>query len=380
MPSAVRGGASKLRMCVMPACRGQRCDLVHKFPMNNARAERWRQIINDPELALESLDNIRKKRFICSRHFRPQDYKNIESRSLNITAEPSLMLDRVASNDEAAEAVGIASSTPASNEMLIDVVEQHLGHENSNSGAIHTADSMMRLEINFENVQVVHASNLNVVDMLSDTTSIGRTTKATTATYLDKMSLDEELLDGDIVSILEPSPDRANTYRLSTISTKHQLPRQQQQLMTYDNPLEQHMKFQLGYGDGGGRIRESDDEPATTAVFVEDNVVEVDDNESSEMLLIPLSTESYMHLQNRLLQQQSQAQTHPEIAANEIVLDDILMEISKQDARLNDDGNVDSDAGNCVVSLPRCYQIVSVWNLSRCVTTVQVTLRLACIE
>lgn len=77
------------RLCLIPLCKNERFDLVHKFPMDNHRAEEWRRAINLPEINNISLDLLRK-RTICSKHFRRDDYKNIESRSLNKTAVPSL--------------------------------------------------------------------------------------------------------------------------------------------------------------------------------------------------------------------------------------------------------------------------------------------------
>lgn len=77
------------RLCLIPLCKNERFDLVHKFPMDNQRAEEWRRAINLSEINSLSLDLLRK-RTICSKHFRKEDYKNIESRSLNKTAVPSL--------------------------------------------------------------------------------------------------------------------------------------------------------------------------------------------------------------------------------------------------------------------------------------------------
>lgn len=77
------------RLCLIPLCKNERFDLVHKFPMDNQRAEEWRRAINIPEINSLSLDLLRK-RTICSKHFRKEDYKNVESRSLNKTAVPSL--------------------------------------------------------------------------------------------------------------------------------------------------------------------------------------------------------------------------------------------------------------------------------------------------
>lgn len=82
----------KLKLCAIPTCQGKRYDLVHKFPMNNERAQCWIDAIDMPELREMPIDLVRKRYFICSKHFRPQDYKNCESRSLNTTAYPRLQL------------------------------------------------------------------------------------------------------------------------------------------------------------------------------------------------------------------------------------------------------------------------------------------------
>uniref|UniRef100_A0A1B0CUK0 Trimethyllysine dioxygenase, mitochondrial n=1 Tax=Lutzomyia longipalpis TaxID=7200 RepID=A0A1B0CUK0_LUTLO len=82
----------KKRACVVPVCKDERFDLVHKLPMNQERAEEWVTNLDIPELATHSIEDLRKRIFVCSRHFRRQDYKNIESRCLNKTAVPSINL------------------------------------------------------------------------------------------------------------------------------------------------------------------------------------------------------------------------------------------------------------------------------------------------
>lgn len=82
----------KKRFCIMPPCYGKRYDLVHKFPTDNNRAELWRQIVNVPDLYNHSIEEIRKRMYICSKHFAKRDYKHMESRSLNKTAIPTLYL------------------------------------------------------------------------------------------------------------------------------------------------------------------------------------------------------------------------------------------------------------------------------------------------
>lgn len=89
----------KRRFCVMAPCVGQRFDLVHKFPSDKERAELWRKIANVPDLYQYSIEEVRKKMFICSKHFAKRDYKHMESRSLNKTAIPTLHL-RINDNED----------------------------------------------------------------------------------------------------------------------------------------------------------------------------------------------------------------------------------------------------------------------------------------
>lgn len=93
----------KLKLCAISTCEGKRYDLVHKFPMNNERAQQWIDAIDMPELREMPLDKVRKRFFICSKHFRPQDYKNCESRSLNTTAYPRLHLKSGGIEEEISE-------------------------------------------------------------------------------------------------------------------------------------------------------------------------------------------------------------------------------------------------------------------------------------
>lgn len=98
----------KLKLCCLPTCIGNRYDLVHKFPMNNERAKQWIEKIDLPELRKMPLDKVRMRYFICSKHFRSQDYKNCESRSLNTTAYPRLFLK--SNGDEQSEQCSSNSS------------------------------------------------------------------------------------------------------------------------------------------------------------------------------------------------------------------------------------------------------------------------------
>lgn len=88
----LRTSEKKTRVCIVPVCAGERFDLVHKFPNDPKRAELWKKILDVPILKNLPIDTIRKRYFVCTRHFRPNDYKNIVSRGLNKTALPSINL------------------------------------------------------------------------------------------------------------------------------------------------------------------------------------------------------------------------------------------------------------------------------------------------
>jgi antibiotic biosynthesis monooxygenase (ABM) superfamily enzyme len=74
-------GASCLsKACLIPACENKKFNLVHKFPSDRERFNEWLAVIQRDNLIekLQGLteDVIRKRYFICSRHFAPKEYKN----------------------------------------------------------------------------------------------------------------------------------------------------------------------------------------------------------------------------------------------------------------------------------------------------------------
>ncbi|XP_035905202.1 uncharacterized protein LOC118509122 [Anopheles stephensi] len=83
---------NKLRSCCVPCCKDEKFSLVHKFPSDNERAEQWRRVLGIDSFIGLPIEIIRKRYYICSRHFRDSDYKNKASRSINITAVPSINL------------------------------------------------------------------------------------------------------------------------------------------------------------------------------------------------------------------------------------------------------------------------------------------------
>jgi hypothetical protein len=82
------------KACILPVCTGKKFQLVHKFPSDKERFAEWLELIQKdqkiPLLNGLTDEQIRKRFFICSRHFGMNQYKNSESRSLNITAVPHL--------------------------------------------------------------------------------------------------------------------------------------------------------------------------------------------------------------------------------------------------------------------------------------------------
>lgn len=84
------------KACIIPVCNNKKFNLVHKFPADKERFAEWIEAIqvHQPIEKLTGMtdDAIRKRFFICSRHFGLAQYKNIESRSLNLTAIPHLNL------------------------------------------------------------------------------------------------------------------------------------------------------------------------------------------------------------------------------------------------------------------------------------------------
>ena len=84
----------KKKLCIVPICRKERFDLVHKFPMRQDRADLWLEALDKCGVKLnpKDMDHIRKSMFVCSRHFPPSSYKTQDSRSLNWNAVPSINL------------------------------------------------------------------------------------------------------------------------------------------------------------------------------------------------------------------------------------------------------------------------------------------------
>lgn len=86
------------KACVVPVCGSTKFNLVHKFPADSERFEQWIEAINlngertVGKLANLTSDAVRKRYFVCARHFALSEYKHSASRSLNLTAVPKLNL------------------------------------------------------------------------------------------------------------------------------------------------------------------------------------------------------------------------------------------------------------------------------------------------
>lgn len=71
------------KYCCLPVCSGEKFNLVHKFPSDNAKYQEWINVVKKssngslPE-KMKSLDQdqIKKRFFICSRHFGLNSYKS----------------------------------------------------------------------------------------------------------------------------------------------------------------------------------------------------------------------------------------------------------------------------------------------------------------
>lgn len=183
----------KTRLCVVPVCAGERFDLVHKFPNDNNRAEKWKRILNIPLLEKLNIDIIRRRYFVCNRHFLLSDYKNIESRGLNKTALPSLNirnldnLDIVERNRKIREGK-LNEINNESNEIIISEViteneeylEEELPPENS-----------IKRKADFELESIESVKRLNTENLIK------------TLQPIPKESLTNEIIENDVEDEVE---------------------------------------------------------------------------------------------------------------------------------------------------------------------------------
>lgn len=91
--------SSITKACVIPVCENEKFTLVHKFPADQERFNEWLSAIQKysdiEKLAGLTPEAIRKRFFVCARHFGLKQYKNVESRGLNLTAVPHLNLQNL---------------------------------------------------------------------------------------------------------------------------------------------------------------------------------------------------------------------------------------------------------------------------------------------
>lgn len=91
--------SSIAKACVIPVCGNEKFSLVHKFPADKERFNEWLEAVQKSD-RIEKFSGltpeaIRKRFFVCSRHFGLKEYKNVESRGLNLTAVPHLNLENL---------------------------------------------------------------------------------------------------------------------------------------------------------------------------------------------------------------------------------------------------------------------------------------------
>lgn len=86
---------------MVPVCGNTKFNLVHKFPADKERFEQWIEALSlNGERTVTKLQNltpdaVRKRYFVCARHFTLSEYKHTASRSLNLTAVPKLNLRKL---------------------------------------------------------------------------------------------------------------------------------------------------------------------------------------------------------------------------------------------------------------------------------------------
>lgn len=221
------------RLCLIPLCKNERFDLVHKFPMDNQRAEEWRRAINIPEINSLSLDLLRK-RTICSKHFRKEDYKNIESRSLNKTAVPSLNFtqtqnatEKISSHEtlkRQSSMVGVTNNSDRREVCLIQKTVEQLDAvvESNSSAATPRKNLLYKVVCNANNATTLfsdtaapspkrrvvvsnRASNINI-RFDEAQLSLIPSTKVPDGKYVNVTLLPVVNVHEDPVTIIDPSP------------------------------------------------------------------------------------------------------------------------------------------------------------------------------
>ncbi|XP_055389725.1 trimethyllysine dioxygenase, mitochondrial [Condylostylus longicornis] len=78
------------RSCCVPVCKNQKCSLSHRFPIKEQKCNEWLAALEIPKLYEIPKEKLCRSYFVCTRHFRYEDYKHPTSRHLNTTAVPSI--------------------------------------------------------------------------------------------------------------------------------------------------------------------------------------------------------------------------------------------------------------------------------------------------
>lgn len=75
------------RCCVVGCTETDLSILAHRFPKPENVAQKWQENLNLESISLEDLQ--RGSYVVCTRHFKPSDYRNVNSNCLNTTAVPN---------------------------------------------------------------------------------------------------------------------------------------------------------------------------------------------------------------------------------------------------------------------------------------------------
>lgn len=76
------------RCCVANCTETDLSILAHRFPKPDHIAQRWQEDLNIKLISLKELQ--RGSYVVCTKHFKPSDYRNFSSNCLNTTAVPNL--------------------------------------------------------------------------------------------------------------------------------------------------------------------------------------------------------------------------------------------------------------------------------------------------
>lgn len=220
--------------------------------MDNERANMWRTLIKAPNIDQFSLAQLRQRSFVCSKHFRSNDYKNIESRSLNKTALPSLHLD--ISDDSAAskssptqllvvkEIITTAPATSDDDTVKVDIINMHVNAGTDEDGDDGSDEDELELPTQSQSPPIKRKCG----SMLEEQTA-----------HDEELNISMNQVSSSTKTTINPQPKKYLAASSSSSSTG----RQPYRLINVDI-MKSHQSKQLlcggGGGDGGGSIAPDD--------------------------------------------------------------------------------------------------------------------------